>query len=144
MDANQYENHDKDWGEKQLRQCMQFAAIFPDESIVYTVRIQLSWTHLRMLIYMDDPLKRSFYLEMCRLEKRLSRQLQERITINNRDYYIDLLFYHRRLKFLVAKTIEIVYQKNSFVQKILVNTSPDNLLSVLLNHQRKSIVLTPF
>jgi len=28
---------------------------------------------------------------------------QKRITIDNKDYYIDLLFYHRRLKSLVAK-----------------------------------------
>jgi len=53
----------KGWGEKQLRQCMQFALVFPDEQIVYALRRQLSWTHLRNIIYMDDPLKRSFYVE---------------------------------------------------------------------------------
>ncbi len=35
------EAYGKGWGEKQLRQCMQFAADFPDESIVYALRIQL-------------------------------------------------------------------------------------------------------
>ena len=35
----------------------------------------------------------------------LSRQ--KRITIDNRDYYIDLLFYHRRLKCLVAIDLKI-------------------------------------
>ena len=182
----------KGWGEKQLRQCMQFALVFPDEQIVYALRRQLSWTHLRSIIYMDDPLKRSFYVEMCKLEKWSSRQLQERIqsmlyeriaiskkpeltiqndlellrtqqqlspdlvfrdpyfldflglsdmysekdletsiivelqrfiiemgsdfafmarqkriTIDNRDYYIDLLFYHRRLKCLVAIDLKL-------------------------------------
>lgn len=67
------------WGEKQLRQCMQFATTFPDYKIVYALRRELSWTHLRSVIYINDPLKRSFYLEMCRLEKWSSRQLQERI-----------------------------------------------------------------
>src|SRR5690606_18440009 len=69
----------KGWGEKQLRQCMQFAQVFADEQIVYALRRQLSWTHLRSIIYMEDPLKRSFYVEMCKLEKWSSRQLQERI-----------------------------------------------------------------
>lgn len=182
----------KGWGEKQLRHCMQFASVFVDEQIVYALRRQLSWSHLRSIIYMEDPLKREFYIQMCKLEKWSSRQLQERIqsmlyertaiskkpeltiqhdleqlkneqklnpdlvfrdpyfldflglsdmysekdletsiiaelqrfiielgsdfafmarqkriSIDNRDYYIDLLFYHRRLKCLVAIDLKI-------------------------------------
>ncbi len=182
----------KGWGEKQLRQCMQFASAFADEKIVYALRRQLSWTHIRMLIYMDNQIKREFYIELCKLEKWSSRQLKERIqsmlyertaiskkpertiqqdleilkneqklnpdlvfrdpyfldflglsdqysekdlessiiaelqrfitelgtdfaflarqkriTIDDRDYYIDLLFYHRRLKCLVAIDLKI-------------------------------------
>ncbi len=67
------------WSERHLRQCMQFASVYAEESIVYALRIQLSWTHLRAIIYMDDPLKRMFYTEMCKIEKWSSRQLQERI-----------------------------------------------------------------
>lgn len=180
------------WSEKQLRHCMQFALVFEDDSIVSALRRQLSWTHLKSLLYIDDPLKREFYIEMCKLEKWSSRQLQERIqsllyertaiskkpeltiqqdldllktgqivnpdlifrdpyfldflglndtysekdleasivaelqrfitklggdfaflarqkriTIDNRDYYIDLLFYHRRLKSLVVIDLKI-------------------------------------
>lgn len=182
----------KGWGEKQLRHCMQFAVSFPDEQIVYALRRQLSWTHLRAIMFMEEPLKRDFYIEMCKLEKWSSRQLQERIqsmlyertaiskkpeqtisnelellkneqqltpdlvfrdpyfldflgladtysekdletsilaelqrfiiemgsdfafmarqkriTIDHRDYFIDLLFYHRRLKCLVAIDLKI-------------------------------------
>jgi len=180
------------WGEKQLRQCIQFALIFPDEKIVYTLCRELSWSHLRLLMFMDDPLKREFYIQMCKLEhwsfrtfrdraqsllyertaiskkpeqtiqndlellkneQKLSPDLvfrdpyfldflgltdtysekdletsiivelqhfiielgsdfafmarQKRISIDNRDYYIDLLFYHRRLKCLVAIDLKI-------------------------------------
>jgi len=73
------DEYGKGWGEKQLRQCMQFALVFHDEQIVYALRRQLTWTHIRTLIYMDDPLKRAFYIEICKLEKWSSRQLQERI-----------------------------------------------------------------
>ena len=36
------EEYGKGWGEKQLRQCMQFASVFPDEQIVYALRRELS------------------------------------------------------------------------------------------------------
>ena len=182
----------KGWGEKQLRQCMQLATVFADEQIVYTLCRELSWSHLRLIMYMDDPLKREFYIQMCKLEhwsfrtfrervqsllyertaiskkpelaiqndltllkneqkvnpdlvfrdpyfldflglsdmyseKDLETSIiaelqrfiielgsdfafmarQKRITIDNRDYYIDLLFYHRRLKCLIAIDLKI-------------------------------------
>lgn len=182
----------KGWGEKQLRQCMQFATVFPEKEIVYTLCRELSWSHLRLISYMDDVLKREFYIQMCKLEKwsfrafrdriqsmlyertaiskkpemtiandleslkseqKISPDLvfrdpyildflglkdtysekdlessiiaelqhfiiemgsdfafmarQKRITIDNRDYYIDLLFYHRRLKSLVVIDLKI-------------------------------------
>ncbi len=186
------EEYGRGWGEKQLRHCMQFAAVFPDETIVYTLCRQLTWSHLRLIIYMDDPLKRAFYLEICiherwsvrtfreriqsmlyertaisrkpeqtilndlaqlRNEQNLSPDLifrdpyvldflgladtysekdletsiivelqrfltelgsdfaflarQKRITIDNRDYYMDLLFFHRRLRCLVVIDLKI-------------------------------------
>ena len=182
----------KGWGEKQLRHCMRFAEVFPDEQIVYTLCRQLSWSHLRLIMFLNDPLKREFYIEMCKLEKwsfrtfrdRVNSMLyertaiskkpeitiqndleqlksgesmnpdlvfrdpyfldflglkdtysekdletaivtelqrfiielgndfafmarQKRITIDNRDYKIDLLFYHRRLKCLVVIDLKL-------------------------------------
>jgi predicted nuclease of restriction endonuclease-like (RecB) superfamily len=67
------------WSEQQLRHCLRAAEVFPDEAILSAVRRELSWTHLKTLIYVDDPLKRDFYIELCRLERWSSRQLQERI-----------------------------------------------------------------
>jgi predicted nuclease of restriction endonuclease-like (RecB) superfamily len=180
------------FSEKNLRRMMQFAKVFPDEKIVVSLIRQLSWTHILALIPIDDPLKREFYIEICKLEKwsvrtfrerinsmlyertaiskkpektieadlqllkseqQLSPDLvfrdpylldflglsdmysekdletsiivelqrfinelgsdfafmarQKRISIDNRDYYIDLLFYHRRLKCLVAIDLKL-------------------------------------
>ena len=69
----------KGWSEKQLRHCLQFAKSFPDEAIVSTLWRQLSWSHLKLVIYIDDPLRRAFYTEMCKLEKWSVRIFQERI-----------------------------------------------------------------
>jgi predicted nuclease of restriction endonuclease-like (RecB) superfamily len=74
------QTYGKGWSEKQLRHCLQFAESFPNEQIVSAVRRQLSWTHFKSLIYIDDPLKRDFYIEMARLENWSSRQLQDRVS----------------------------------------------------------------
>ncbi|CAG5006063.1 Putative nuclease YhcG [Dyadobacter sp. CECT 9275] len=180
------------WSKRQLHHCMRMAEVFPEIEIVHALRTQLTWTHLRQLISIEDAVKRNFYIEICKLERWSSRQLQERInpmlyertaiskkpeqtiindleqlkteqkvspdlvfrdpyfldflgladtysekdletsiivelqrfitemgsdfaflarqkriTIDNRDYYIDLLFYHRRLKCLVAIDLKI-------------------------------------
>src|SRR5208337_110353 len=58
---------------------IRFAEVFPDRSIVHSLSGQLSWTHFRNLIYIEDPLAREFYIEMCRLERWSVRVLQEKI-----------------------------------------------------------------
>ena len=187
------------WSKRQLHHCLRAAEVFQDTGILHTLRAQLSWSHLRLIIAIDDELKRNFYIEMCKLEKWSSRQLQERInsmlyertaiskkpeqtiqnelaslkqekqtspdlvfrdpyfldflglkdtysekdletaivaelqrfiielgndfafmarqkriTIDNRDYKIDLLFYHRRLKCLVAIDLKLGEFEASF------------------------------
>jgi predicted nuclease of restriction endonuclease-like (RecB) superfamily len=64
---------------RNLFHMVRFAEVFPDEQIVYALRTQLSWTHFRELIALDDPLKREFYAEMCRAERWSTRTLQDQI-----------------------------------------------------------------
>ncbi|PCK01975.1 MAG: hypothetical protein COA42_22535 [Alteromonadaceae bacterium] len=72
-------SHGKGWSNKQLHHCLRFAQAFPDEQIVYALRRQLSWTHMRALIYIDDELKREFYLRMAVEEVWSTRTLNSRI-----------------------------------------------------------------
>ena len=154
--------------------------------------VEFSWSHIKLFIAIEDPLKREYYQEMCKLERWSVRQLKERIksmlyertaiskkpektiakdlkelrsqgemspelafrdpyildflglsgsyserelesailhelqrfiielgtdfaflarqkriTLDMRDYYIDLLFYHRRLKRLIAIDLKL-------------------------------------
>ncbi len=39
----------------------------------------MSWTHLRELIAIDDPLKRQFYTELCRIERWSTRTLKDKM-----------------------------------------------------------------
>jgi predicted nuclease of restriction endonuclease-like (RecB) superfamily len=73
------EEYGRGWSDKQLRHCVRLAEVFADEAIVSAVRRELSWTHLKALIYIDDPVKRDFYIELARVERWSTRQLQERI-----------------------------------------------------------------
>lgn len=67
------------FSEKSLRHMIRFFESFPDEKIVSSLLRQLSWTHFVGIIYIDDPLKREFYAEMCRVEKWSTRTLQKKI-----------------------------------------------------------------
>ena len=186
------EEFGKGFAAANLRHMIRFAEAFPDQAIVSALRRQLSWTHFRSLIYIDDPLKRDFYAELCRIERWSTRTLakkidsllyertglskkpaelakqelaalrdedtltpdlvfrdpylldflglkdtfsesdleaailreleafllefgegmaflarQKRITVDNEDFYIDLLFYHRKLRCLVAIDLKL-------------------------------------
>ena len=48
------------FGEKNLHRMVQFAEVFPDEKIVAALRRQLSWTHFKSLLPIEEPLKREF------------------------------------------------------------------------------------
>jgi len=58
---------------------IRFAEVFPDRSIVHSLSGQLSWTRFRNIIYIEDPLAREFYTEICRLERWSVRTLQAKI-----------------------------------------------------------------
>ncbi|HEU4622309.1 MAG TPA: PDDEXK nuclease domain-containing protein [Burkholderiaceae bacterium] len=72
-------NYGRGFSEKNLRHMMRFAEAFPDEQIVSAAQRQLSWTHFKTLIYIDNPLKRDFYLQVSQQEGWSTRTLQERL-----------------------------------------------------------------
>jgi predicted nuclease of restriction endonuclease-like (RecB) superfamily len=68
------------FSDKSLRHMIRFAEAFPDQRIVSALLRQLSWTHFTQIIYIDDPLKRDFYAEMCRVEQWSTRTLEKKIN----------------------------------------------------------------
>ncbi len=73
------QQYGKGWSEQQLRHCLYSAEVFSEEQILSTVWRELSWSHMKTIMYLDDPLKREFYSEMGRLERWSVRLLNERI-----------------------------------------------------------------
>jgi predicted nuclease of restriction endonuclease-like (RecB) superfamily len=68
------------FSEKSLHHMVRFVETFPEEQIVSALRRQLSWTHFKQIIYIDDPLRREFYAEMCRMERWSTRTLEAKIN----------------------------------------------------------------
>ena len=73
------EEYGRGFSRPNLFHMIRFAETFPDRKIVYSLSRQLSWTHLRQIIYLDDPLQREFYTQMCRIERWSTRTLQDKI-----------------------------------------------------------------
>ncbi len=68
------------WNERNLAYMVKFAEIFLDETILHALCAKLSWSHFRLLISMDDPLKRTFYAEICSIEGWSTRTLEKKIS----------------------------------------------------------------
>ncbi|MDH2997691.1 nuclease [Pasteurellaceae bacterium LFhippo2] len=73
------EQFGKGWSKRHLNYTMQFASTFPNIEIVHALRAQLSWTHFKQLIHIEEPIKREFYATMAAQERWSTRTLDERI-----------------------------------------------------------------
>jgi len=73
-------DYGRGFSEKSLRHMIRFAEVFPDEQIVSSLMRQLSWTHFLSIIYLQEPLQRDFYAEMCRVEGWSTRTLRQKIA----------------------------------------------------------------
>lgn len=107
------EIYGKGWGEKHLNHCLRIAETFLKDQIVYAMRRQLSWTHLRTIMYLKDELQREFYLHICANERWSTRQLEDRI---------DSMLYERTA--ISKKPAKLIKQELKKLQKG-GNLSPD-------------------
>ncbi len=67
------------FSQRNLASMVRFAEVFPDPKIMQALSAQLSWSHFTQIIYLDEPLKRDFYAEMCRIERWSKRALEKKI-----------------------------------------------------------------
>ncbi len=63
-----------------LYRMVRFARMFDDEQIVVTLSRQLSWSHFVALLPIEDGLARTFYAELCRVERWSVRTLRDKIS----------------------------------------------------------------
>lgn len=79
LSAKLTSNYGRGWSERNLAYMVRLAEMFPDISILQALSAKLSWSHFKAIVYLDDPLQRDFYAEMCRIEGWNTRTLQKKI-----------------------------------------------------------------
>lgn len=72
-------SYGRGWSEKQLWHCLRFVEVFSNIEIVSTLWRQLRWSHIKALIYMEDPLKRNFYCQLASIEGWSFRQFKDQL-----------------------------------------------------------------
>ncbi|MCL2112092.1 MAG: PDDEXK nuclease domain-containing protein [Clostridiales bacterium] len=100
--------------QRNLRRMMQFAEQFLDFEIVSPPATQLSWSHFVEILPLKTQEAKMFYLNEAAILRELEKfilefgkgfafvERQKRMIIDGVDFHLDLLFYNRYLKRLVA------------------------------------------
>lgn len=109
----------KGWSDRKLLHCIRAAYTFTKDEIVYAVRTQLTWTHLRSLMFIDDQLKRKFYMEMTRLERWDTRTLDQKI--NSMLYERTAL--SRKPEEVIKQELEQIQSTNTLTPDVIFRSS---------------------
>jgi len=72
------DTYGKGYGRRSLFNMIKFYEIFPKNKIVQTLSAQLSLSHFIEFVYIDDELKRDFFIAMCLNERWTVRDLKDR------------------------------------------------------------------
>jgi predicted nuclease of restriction endonuclease-like (RecB) superfamily len=67
------------FNKRNLQSFIKLNTVIEDITILHTLCAKLSWSHIRNLIYIENPIKREFYIQMTVHERWSVRTLQERI-----------------------------------------------------------------
>ncbi len=79
LSAKLLNEYGRGWSERNLAYMIRFAEVLPDFQILQALCAKLSWSHFRQIIYIEDTMKRDFYMEMCRIEGWSTRTLSKKI-----------------------------------------------------------------
>ena len=139
------QKYGKGWSDRKLLHCIRAAYTFTENEIVYAVRTQLSWTHLRSLMFIEDKLKRSFYIEMARIEHWDTRTLDSKIdsmlyerTVLSRKPEDVIKMELEKIKSTNTLTPDVVFRSSYFLDAIgLVDVYSEKELesAILINLQ---------
>ncbi len=113
------ERYGSGWSEKTLRHCLRSAETFSEEDILSATQRQLTWTHLKSLMYVKDSLERQFYAQMCGIEHWDTRTLNEKI--DNQLYLRTAL--SRKPEELIKKELQESKSKNQLLPDMVFRSS---------------------
>jgi len=68
------------YSQRNLFNMVKLYEVFDDESILHTMCAKLTWSHFRKLMYIQEPLRREFYITLAQNERWSVRELEGRIN----------------------------------------------------------------
>lgn len=113
------ERYGKGWSLQTLQHCIRAAYTFTEEEIVYAVRMQFSWTQLRSIMFISDPLARQFYMQMCQYERWSTRTLEEKID----SQLYERTVISRRPEEVIRQTLDEHAEKQMLVPDLVFRSS---------------------
>ena len=113
------EKYGKGWSEKTLRHCLRSAETFSENEIVSAVQRQFSWTSLKTVMYISDPLARQFYMQMCQYEHWSTRELEEKID----SQLYERTAISRRPEEVIRQTLDEHAEKQMLVPDLVFRSS---------------------
>jgi predicted nuclease of restriction endonuclease-like (RecB) superfamily len=113
------ERYGKGWSLQTLQHCIRAAYTFTEEEIVYAVRMQFSWTQLRSVMFISDPLARQFYMQMCQYERWSTRTLEEKID----SQLYERTAISRRPEEVIRQTLDEHAEKQMLVPDLVFRSS---------------------
>jgi hypothetical protein len=60
-----YEKYGSGFNKRNLQSFIKFNAVYQEIEILHSLRTKLTWTHIREIIYVNDPIKREFYTQLA-------------------------------------------------------------------------------
>ena len=119
LSARLTERYGKGWSLQTLQHCIRAAYTFTEEEIVYAVRMQFSWTQLRSIMFISDPLARQFYMQMCQYERWSTRTLEEKID----SQLYERTVISRRPEEVIRQTLDEHAEKQILVPDLVFRSS---------------------
>jgi predicted nuclease of restriction endonuclease-like (RecB) superfamily len=102
-----------------LGESLRAAETFSEDDILSATQRQLTWTHLKSLMYIKDPLERQFYAQMCSSEHWDTRTLNEKI---DKQLYITTAL-SRKPEEVIKKELEEAKEKNQLLPDMVFRSS---------------------
>ena len=90
------------YSRQNLFHMIRFAEAWPVESEAAELAQIMGWSHFKEILYLDNPLQRSFYAQMCQVERWSVRTLRDRV----RGMLFERLAISRQPQALIQRELE--------------------------------------
>lgn len=149
----------KGFSVRTLQQMKKFYVTFPNTN---ALRSQLTWTHYRLLLSVEDEQARRWYMDEAvasawssrQLERQISTMYYERLLASREkddDFYLDLVFYHSILKCHVLIDLKIgklthgdIGQMDSYIRMfdaLYKNVDDNPTIGIILCSQKNEAIV---